>query len=110
MFQQLLNDVIAVFPSMGTVGLAVALVVLVALGLLLGKWSHLVSYTMAALTLLVIIQYVRLAVGGVPVGMLPDRVWLDAGVTPISVFVSHFVAFALVIGLVRMVRGLVRRG
>jgi hypothetical protein len=110
----ILNEMLAivsrVFGSADTISLLIMLIVVVAAGMQLGNWGRIVQVTVGALVLygLVKLGY-SITQGANPIA-LPTTAWNDLKVMSVGDLTVYFLAFAIVITVVHIIRNSVGSG
>lgn len=110
----ILNEMLAivsrVFGGADTISLLIMLVVVVAAGMLLGEWRRIVQVTVGALVLFGLVKLgYSITQGANPVA-LPTTAWNDLKVMSVGDLTVYFLAFAIVITVVHIIRNSVGSG
>lgn len=110
MLQEVMNYISSVFTAQDQIGLAAMAVIVLVAGLMLGGFSSIVRFTLGALAVFGIAMIGRkiLMDGGEPVGTVQQTgeqfLQLSMGT-----FLVYFVAFAVVIAAIYLVKSTVQR-
>jgi hypothetical protein len=111
MLQEIINYVTNVFQGQDQIGWAAMLAIVVIAGLMLGAFGSLIRFTLIALVVFGGVMLARRIFmdGAEPVALVQQSGNDFAGM-PIGTFLVYFVAFAVVIGAVYLVKSMIRRG
>lgn len=113
MIDQAMSLVLGVFQSFDVVSLVAALLILLLLGLAMRAYGNVINMTILALVLFVVVSAARSLLGfGVeqkPLGVLPQHYWDGAMALSLGQFLVYFVAFAVVLTVVYLVKSVARR-
>jgi hypothetical protein len=110
----ILNEMLAivsrVFGGADTISLLIMLVVVVAAGMQLGNWGRIVQVTVGSLVLFGLVRLgYSITQGANPVA-LPATAWNDLKVMSVGDLTVYFLAFAIVITVVHIIRNSVGSG
>jgi hypothetical protein len=105
MLEDVMASVQQVFGSADAVSLIIMLVVVLAAGLALSGVGNIVNVTVGALVFYGLGRLALLASQGVPLGELPGRGWDSLKTMQVNELAVYFIAFAVIILLVHIVRG-----
>ena len=110
----ILNEMLAivsrVFGGADTISLLIMLVVVVAAGLQLGEWRRIVQVTVGALVLFGWVKLAYSITQGANAVALPTTAWNDLKVMSVGDLTVYFLAFAIVITVVHIIRNSVGSG
>ncbi len=110
----ILNEMLAivsrVFGGADTISLLIMLVVVVAAGLQLGEWRRIVQVTVGALVLFGLVKLAYSITQGANAVALPTTAWNDLKVMSVGDLTVYFLAFAIVITVVHIIRNSVGSG
>ncbi|HAH09602.1 MAG TPA: hypothetical protein DCL54_15950 [Alphaproteobacteria bacterium] len=109
MLESIWNTVLSVFGSGDLVTRVVMLVIVLIVGLRLQAVGNIINATFSALVVFGLARLAILVSQGVPAGDLPGRAWADLGEMRVSELAVYFLAFAIVILIIRQIRVLARR-
>jgi len=109
--QEMLDIVMRVFGGADPASLIIMLVVVVGAGLALGSWGRIIQVTVGALAItgLVHLAYM-LATNKTEATALPTSAWDNLKGMSVGDLVVYFLAFAIVITIVHVIRNAVQRG
>ena len=110
----ILNEMLAivqrVFGGADTISLLIMLVVVVAAGLQLGHWGRIVQVTVGALVIYGLVKLGYSITQGASPAALPTTAWNDLKVMSVGDLTVYFLAFAIVITVVHIIRNSVGSG
>lgn len=110
----ILNEMLAivqrVFGGADTISLLIMLLVVVAAGLQLGHWGRIVQVTVGALVIYGLIKLGYSITQGANPAALPTTAWNDLKVMSVGDLTVYFLAFAIVITVVHIIRNSVGSG
>lgn len=109
MLQDVIASIQTVFGNASAISLVIMLVVVLAGGLALHSFGRLVSVTFWALVVYGLAELFLLLTKGVGIAELPDRGWSTLKTMMVNDLVVYFIAFAVLISVVHLVSGAVRR-
>lgn len=114
MLTQILNDmydiVMRVFGSADTVSLIIMLLVVVLFGLMLRSFGDVITLTVSALIVYGLARLAWSVYQGADPGSLPGTAWGNLKVMSVGDLVVYFLAFAIVMGIVSVLRGFAGSG
>lgn len=103
--QEMWNMVMSVFQGASTISLIIMLVVIVASGLVLRDYSRILGVTLGALIIVGLLNEAYPVVQGTAdPGALPTTAWSDLKGMTVGNLVVEFMAFAIVIYAVHLIR------
>lgn len=109
MLTQILNDmydiVMRVFGGADTVSLIIMLLVVVLFGLMLRSFGDVITLTVSALIVYGLARLAWSVYQGADPGSLPGTAWGNLKVMTVGDLVVYFLAFAIVMGIVSVLRG-----
>jgi hypothetical protein len=108
--QEMWDVVMRVFGGADSISLIIMLVVVVGAGLALGQWGRIVQVTVGALAIVGLLRLGYALTQGAEPGALPTTAWSDLKVMSVGDLVVYFLAFAIVITIVHVIRNAVQRG
>ena len=104
----ILNEMLAivsrVFGGADTISLLIMLVVVVAAGLQLGEWRRIVQVTVGSLVIYGLVKLGYSITQGANAVALPTTAWNDLKVMSVGDLTVYFLAFAIVITVVHIIR------
>jgi hypothetical protein len=110
----ILNEMLAivqrVFGGADTISLLIMLLVVVAAGLQLGHWGRIVQVTVGALVIYGLVKLGYSITQGANPAALPTTAWNDLKVMSVGDLTVYFLAFAIVITVVHIIRNSVGSG
>jgi hypothetical protein len=107
---EMLGIVQRVFGGADTISLLIMLVVVVAAGLQLGSWGRIVQVTVGALVIYGLVKLAYSITQGANPTALPTTAWNDLKVMSVGDLTVYFLAFAIVITVVHIIRNSVGSG
>ena len=107
---EMLGIVQRVFGGADTISLLIMLVVVVAAGLQLGNWGRIVQVTVGALVIYGLVKLAYSTTQGASPTALPTTAWNDLKVMSVGDLTVYFLAFAIVITVVHIIRNSVGSG
>jgi hypothetical protein len=107
--QEMWDIVVRVF-STDSISLVLMLVVVVASGMVLGELRRIVQVTVGALVIYGLLRLGYSLTQGAEAGALPTTAWNDLKVMSVGDLVVYFLAFAIVITAVHVIRNAVAAG
>lgn len=107
---EMLGIVQRVFGGADTISLLIMLVVVVAAGLQLGNWGRIVQVTVGALVLYGLVKLGYSITQGANPMALPTTAWNDLKIMSVGDLTVYFLAFAIVITVVHIIRNSVGSG
>ena len=107
---EMLGIVQRVFGGADTISLLIMLVVVVAAGLQLGNWGRIVQVTVGALVIFGLVKLAYSITQGANPTALPTTAWNDLKVMSVGDLTVYFLAFAIVITVVHIIRNSVGSG
>ncbi len=107
---EMLGIVQRVFGGADTISLLIMLVVVVAAGLQLGNWGRIVQVTVGALVIYGLVKLAYSITQGASPTALPTTAWNDLKVMSVGDLTVYFLAFAIVITVVHIIRNSVGSG
>ena len=107
---EMLGIVQRVFSGADTISLLIMLVVIVAAGLQLGSWGRIVQVTVGALVIYGLVKLGYSVTQGANPTALPTTAWNDLKVMSVGDLTVYFLAFAIVITVVHIIRNSVGSG
>jgi hypothetical protein len=107
---EMLGIVQRVFGSADTISLLIMLVVVVAAGLQLGSWGRIVQVTVGALVIYGLVKLAYSITQGANPTALPTTAWNDLKIMSVGDLTVYFLAFAIVITVVHIIRNSVGSG
>lgn len=107
---EMLGIVQRVFGGADTISLLIMLVVVVAAGLQLGSWGRIVQVTVGALVIYGLVKLGYSISQGASPTALPTTAWNDLKVMSVGDLTVYFLAFAIVITIVHIIRNSVGSG
>lgn len=108
--QEMLEIVQRVFGGADTISLLIMLVVIVGSGMVLGEVRRIVQVTVGALVLYGLLKLGYAITQGANPMALPTTAWNDLKVMSVGDLTVYFLAFAIVITVVHMIRNAVNAG
>jgi hypothetical protein len=108
--QEMWDIVMRVFGGADSISLILMLVVVVGAGMLLGEWRRIVQVTVGALVIFGLLRLGYAITQGAEPMALPTTAWNDLKVMMVGDLVVYFLAFAIVITIVHLIRGAVGSG
>ncbi len=108
--QEMLDIVMRVFGGADPASLIIMLVVVVGAGLALGSWGRIIQVTVGALAIVGLLRLGYSLTQGAEPMALPTTAWNDLKVMSVGDLVVYFLAFAIVITIVHVIRNTVQRG
>ena len=113
MLTQILNDmydiVMRVFGGADSVSLIIMLLVVVLFGLMLRSFGDVITLTVSAMIVYGLARLAYSIYQGADPGTLPGTAWGNLKVMTVSDLVVYFLAFAIVMGIVSLLRGFAGR-
>ena len=106
--QEMLDILTRVFGSADSISLIIMLVVVVGAGLALGELSRIVQVTVGALAIVGLLRLGYSLTQGAEPAALPATAWNDLKVMSVGDLTVYFLAFAIVISVVHVIRSAVR--
>jgi hypothetical protein len=106
--QEVWDIVMRVFGGADSISLVIMLVVVVGAGLALGQWSRIVQVTVGALAIVGLLRLGYSLTQGAEPTALPTTAWNDLKVMSVGDLVVYFLAFAILISIVHLIRNTVR--
>jgi hypothetical protein len=103
----MLDIVSRVFGGADSISLILMLVVVVGAGMLLGEWRRIVQVTVGALVIYGLLRLGYAITQGAEPMALPTTAWNDLKLMMVGDLVVYFLAFAIVITAVHVIRGAV---
>jgi hypothetical protein len=107
--QEMLDIVSRVFGGADSISLILMLVVVVGAGMLLGEWRRIVQVTVGALVIYGLLRLGYAITQGAEPTAVPTTAWNDLKVMMVGDLVVYFLAFAIFIIAVHLIRGAVQR-
>jgi hypothetical protein len=108
--QEMWDIVMRVFGGADSISLIIMLVVVVGAGMALGGLGRIVQVTVGALAIFGLLRIAYTLTQGAQPGALPQTAWNDLKVMSVGDLVVYFVAFAVVITIVHLIRNAVAAG
>jgi len=108
--QEMWDTVLRVFGDADSVSLIIMLLVVVAAGLVLGQLGRIVQVTIGALAIFGLLRIGYTLTQGAEATALPTTAWNDLKIMPVGDLVVYFIAFAVVITAVHLIRNAVGSG
>lgn len=105
--QEMWNSVVAIFGGADSVSLIIMLLVVVAAGLVLGGLGRIVQVTVGALVIFGLLKLAYSLSQGAQAETLPMTAWSNLKVMNVGDLVVYFIAFAVVISAVHLIRNAV---
>ena len=111
MLQDILDYIMGVFQGQDQIGLIAMLAIVLVAGLMLGAFGNIVRFTLIALAVFAVVMIGRKIVmdGAEPVRLVQQS-GHDFAALSMGTFLVYFVAFAVVIGAVHLIKSTVQRG
>jgi disulfide bond formation protein DsbB len=109
MLETVMNAVHTVFLTGDRTTQIIMLLIALIAGLRLGGWRNLVNVTLGALVLAGLVRLGLMAAQGTPAATLPETAWNILGDTRVSTLLIYFIAFAIVIFVVHVIRSAMAR-
>ncbi len=106
--QEVWDIVMRVFGGADSISLVIMLVVVVGAGLALGQWNRIVQVTVGALAIVGLLRLAYSLTQGAEPTALPTTAWNDLKVMSVGDLVVYFLAFAIIISIVHVIRNTVR--
>jgi len=106
--QEVWDIVMRVFGGADSISLVIMLVVVVGAGLALGQWGRIVQVTVGALAIVGLLRLGYSLTQGAEPMALPTTAWNGLKVMSVGDLVVYFIAFAIVISIVHVIRNTVR--
>ena len=104
------NSVYAIFTSADMITLAIIAVVVLAAGFMMEGLGSIVTMTFVALVAFAVLQYIRaVALNGQNASALAQTDWHNFLAWPMQGLVAYAIAFAVLIGVISLIRSLVFR-
>jgi hypothetical protein len=110
MLESILSTVQSVFGAADATSQLIMLVIALAAGLALAEARRIVNVTFWALVVYGLVRLGMMASQGTPLADLPGAAWNALAGMTVNNLVVYFLAFAIVIMIVHMVRSLMARG
>ena len=109
--EEMWNMVVTIFGGADSVSLIIMLLVVVAAGLVLGSVGRIVQVTVGALAIYGLLKLgYALTQSTLEASALPGTAWNDLKVMSVGDLVVYFIAFAIVISAVHLIRNAVGSG
>lgn len=108
--QEMWDIVMRVFGSADTISLVIMLVVVVGAGMALGAFGRIVQVTVGALVIFGLLRLAYTVTQGAEATALPSTAWNDLKVMSVGDLTVYFIAFAIVISIVHLIRNSVGSG
>ncbi|MBP6012792.1 MAG: hypothetical protein KBA31_11240 [Alphaproteobacteria bacterium] len=108
--QEMWDIVLRVFGSADTISLVIMLVVVVASGMVLGRVGRIIQVTVGALIMFGLIRLAYTVTQGAEPTALPSTAWNGLKVMSVGDLTVYFLAFAIVITVVHIIRSSVGSG
>ncbi len=108
--QEMWDIVMRVFGGADTISLVIMLVVVVASGMVLGRVGRIVQVTVGALVMFGLIRLAYTVTQGAEPTALPSTAWNGLKVMSVGDLTVYFLAFAIVITVVHIIRNSVGSG
>ena len=108
--QEMWDIVLRVFGSADTISLVIMLVVVVAAGMALGQVGRIVQVTVGALVMYGLLRLAYTITQGADPMSLPSTAWSGLKVMSVGDLAVYFLAFAIVITVVHIIRSSVGSG
>jgi hypothetical protein len=106
--QEMWDIVMRVFGGADSISLVIMLLVVVGAGLALGQFGRIVQVTVGALAIVGLLRLAYSLTQGADPVALPSTAWNDLKVMSVGDLVVYFLAFAIVISIVHLIRNTVR--
>ena len=107
--QEMWDIVMRVFGGADSISLIIMLVVVIAAGMMLGETRRIIQVTVGALAIFGLARLAYTITQGVEPMTLPATAWNDLKVMMVGDLVIYFLAFAIVISIVHVLRNAVNR-
>lgn len=107
--QDMWDIVMRVFTT-DSISLIIMLVVVVAAGMLLGSVGRIIQVTVGALVIFGLLRVAYTLSQGAPAESIASTAWSELKIMPVGELVVYFVAFAIVITVVHVIRNAVAAG
>lgn len=104
--QEMWDIVMSVFTT-DSISLVIMLLVVVAAGMLLGQLGHIVQVTVGALAIYGLLRLAYSVTQGAEPGSLASTAWGNLKLMTVGELVVYFLAFAIVITIVHLIRNAV---
>jgi hypothetical protein len=104
--QEMWDIVMSVFTT-DSISLIIMLLVVVAAGMVLGGLGRIIQVTVGALAIYGLLRIAYTLSQGADAGSLPSTAWNDLKAMTVGELVVYFIAFAIVITIVHLVRNAV---
>lgn len=108
--QEMSDIVMRVFGGADSISLIIMLVVVVGAGMALGQFGRIVQVTVGALVIFGLLRVAYTVTQGAEATALPTTAWNDLKIMSVGDLVVYFLAFAIVIGVVHLIRNAVGSG
>lgn len=108
--QEMWDIVMRVFGSADTISLVIMLVVVVGAGMALGGFGRIVQVTVGALVIFGLLRLAYTITQGAEATALPSTAWNDLKVMSVGDLTVMFLAFAILISVVHLIRNTVGAG
>ena len=108
--QEMWDIVMSVFGNATTITLVIMLIVVVGSGLVLGDFRRIVGVTLGALVIFGLLTLAYSVIQGADPVALPGTAWADLKQMTVGNLVVMFIAFAIVISVVHLIRNAVGSG
>lgn len=105
--QEMLDIVMRVFGGADSISLIIMLLVVVAAGMVLGEVGRIIQVTVGALAIFGLLRLGYTLTQGAEATALPTTGWNDLKVMSVGDLVVYFLAFAIVITIVHLIRNAV---
>jgi hypothetical protein len=105
--QEMWDMVMQVFGGADTISLIIMLVVVVGAGMALGGLGRIVQVTVGALVIYGLLRLAYTITQGAEATALPTTAWNDLKIMSVGTLVVYFLAFAIVITIVHLIRNAV---
>jgi hypothetical protein len=107
--QEMWDIVMSVFTT-DSISLIIMLLVVVAAGMILGELGRIVQVTVGALAIYGLLRLAYSLSQGAEPGSLPSTAWSGLKIMTVGELVVYFIAFAIVISIVHVIRNAVAAG
>jgi hypothetical protein len=108
--QEMWDIVMRVFGGADSISLIIMLVVAVGAGMALGGFGRIVQVTVGALVIFGLLRLAYTLTQGAQATALPQTAWNDIKVMSVGDLVVYFLAFAIVISAIHVIRNAVAAG
>lgn len=105
--EEMWNTVVTIFGGADSVSLIIMLLVVVAAGLVLGGLGRIVQVTVGALVIFGLLKLGYALTQGAEASALPTTAWNDLKMMSVGDLTVYFIAFAIVISAVHLIRNAV---